>query len=121
MLARKSTVAAMLPEVGFVAPDGNGSGTFTGGAAAKLANSVRAFQWPLTGFGLGASYVDPVSYAIHAPKVATAILGTYAAARTLDAMTGARSPAQRFVRRFGGQTTTAASSAAEALMLHETA
>lgn len=101
-LARQAHVATLLTKQGRIHGD-----DFIGGAAGFAAQKIRALANPtaaISATGLG--YLTGGGQALagflgqHSPAALAAIGGGYAGLRAIDAITGARAPAQRFVDRF---------------------
>lgn len=105
-LVRQATVISKLKSQGEVRAKGDGgTGTFKGGVGAAMERGLRPFQSPVTTAAAGGLGVLGLSgqAAMFAPAAVpslAALGGTYLAARALDKITGARSPAKRFVDRF---------------------
>src|ERR1043165_3607418 len=86
-----------------------GDTSFKGGVSSKMEKGVRAIYNPvgaLTGAGLAAAGLASPSLAAgvmtSAPHAVAGAMGAYVLARALDKSTGYRSPADTFVRKFGG-------------------
>lgn len=99
-LVRQSKVASMVPQLGNMEASGN----FTGGLSSKIANLVPAAFRPSTALAsVGAAafgaHVLPGLLGMVAPGALAGLYGGYGAARAIDSLTGARSPANQFVQR----------------------
>jgi hypothetical protein len=102
-LARDAHVAAMLKGEGDFS---NGPGTFTGGIANSVGKHIRAIQNPAgaaVSAGIGATIggAHAASLFAYSPETLGAIGAAYAGMRGIDALTGNRSPANKFVNKFG--------------------
>jgi hypothetical protein len=100
-LARDAHMMTVLKGTGRVKGE-----AFVGGAATKLASSMGLTQHGLAKGALAALAVEHFGSHLIAqsPAALAALGGTYLAARGLDKLSGARSPAQRFVNRFQNPT-----------------
>jgi hypothetical protein len=104
-LARQALLSAQVKKLGDFSDD-----KFTGGISSKMEKTLRPIYNPTgTAAAVGAGLVGHAGglgmLGTFAPQALAAIYGSYGAARILDKLTGARSPAQGFTDRFGGTDT----------------
>jgi hypothetical protein len=107
-LTREMTALRKLKEMGNYTDT-----SFKGGLSNKMEQGVRAIYNPVgaaTGAGLAAAGLSQPAMAAgvlsSAPAAVAGSVGGYALARALDKATGYRSPADTFVKKFGGTATT---------------
>lgn len=99
-LAREAHVGAMLKDMG----DYQG-GKFAGGLAHGIGKHVRAYSAPISAgasaaLGAATGGGHAASLFAYSPETLSALAGAYAAMRGVDALTGNRSPAEKFTNRF---------------------
>lgn len=105
LLARTAHVASMLKQEGDF-----GNGEFVGGIANTVGKRISAIQnapGATASALLGAAGLAPhaTSMFAYAPSTLAAIGGAYAGMRSIDALSGNRSPAKSFVNQFADGTT----------------
>jgi hypothetical protein len=98
-LARQANVVKLLERQG-----SRSNGKFKGGLSTKMENQLRIIMNPLGtattlgGAALASAHLPSVGM-YSAPAIGTAV-GAYGAARAMDHLSGARSPANRFMQKF---------------------
>lgn len=103
-LAREAHVTAMLKGMG----DYQGE-KFIGGVTHGIGKHIRAYNAPISAgasaaLGAATGGGHAASLFAYSPETLSALAGAYAAVRGVDALTGNRSPANKFVDKFGTDT-----------------
>jgi hypothetical protein len=100
-LARQATIIGRISKSGEM----RGSGRFVGGLGAKLERSVRTIGNPLAALPIVGGHLALGSaalplYGAYGLPALGAAAGLYGGARAMDALSGARSPVNRFTKKF---------------------